>query len=276
MSFGSHIGHSEPARQVHRHNAYGPKRWRMSFTLPRLVTGLAVVCLASIVIAVLMASVWDVKPDTLWFEIGKVIAQTGLVTGLGVVASLLTFEYQGVRQQQQSRQEWLRSVLERADTAYTDVKRARRLLRSSALTTDQRGQELVLLVPYHEQMTAISEAQIDFETLRREVRASSAVMDLAPLGDAFQSLEDILDELITEWEKVLKLKKTSSEELKLKRTELKELDLFLASPSEENGRRFERGFGRLKENFIKIQRLILERLFDFPVGSLPVGFVDPG
>jgi hypothetical protein len=104
-------------------------------------------------------------------------------------------------------------------------------------------------------MIAISEAQIEFETLERVVRAGSATLDLTPVAEELDRIEAILGELITEWETVL----NKAVNGRVERRELEKLDLFLARPTESN-RRFERGFAQIGDSFLQIQELISRQL----------------
>ena len=116
----------------------------------------------------------SIEPDTLWFEIAKTILQVGVVLALGALLSLLTSDYQREQQKAESRQEVLRDILERATTSYNDVKRARRLLRAHAMTKDGTA---ILAGAYDNQIAAINDAQLQFETMADEIQG--AFPDLA-------------------------------------------------------------------------------------------------
>ena len=103
----------------------------------KLVVGLGLISAISVVIVVLMATLGTVTPNTLRFEVAKIVLQAGLVSAFGAALSLLTYEYHQETQRaeklreekklrRESRQELLRGVLAHAATAYTDIKRRRR------------------------------------------------------------------------------------------------------------------------------------------------------
>jgi hypothetical protein len=162
----------------------------------RLRIGLAVLSVASIGGVALIAASGSVEPDTLWFEIAKTILQVGVVLALGALLSLLTSDYQREQQRAESRQEVLRDILGRATTSYNDVKRARRLLRAHAMTKDGTA---ILAGAYDNQIAAINDAQLQFETMADEIQG--AFPDLAvSLATEFDTVEKSLNALLSEYE----------------------------------------------------------------------------
>jgi hypothetical protein len=94
----------------------------------------------AILLSVAMAS-WATfgRDNNLWFEIGKLVAQFGILTGFGAIVTVLVNEFQREREAAQkridekalrdrARQDWLRSILQRTVSAYVSVKQERRAL----------------------------------------------------------------------------------------------------------------------------------------------------
>ena len=237
----------------------------------KLVVGLVLVSVTSVVIVALMAALGTVTPNTLWFEVAKIVLQVGLVSAFGAALSLLTYEYQQEAQRtekareddilrRESQQELLRSVLARAATTYIDVKRARRFLRGSAMTADPSGGTVVIAVPYDQQIAAINDAQLEFEVLADDMRgAQSAFPSVAmTLAERFDDIENSLNRLISEYEEARP--RFSGEPLALKLEKLPVLDVFLSSTKRQDPSMFARGFGPVHDNFAQVQRLIWKEL----------------
>jgi hypothetical protein len=150
--------------------------------------------------AVLMAWLGDVKSNTLPFEIAKGLLQVGSVSAAGATLSLLSFEYQQQRQdedrargEEQRREEFrrdlLKATLARATVSYNDVKRSRLLLRARAITGS-----VIEAEHYGSQLAAISDAQLEFETLMRDVETSgSAFTDAAVLTEELKIIRKYLE-----------------------------------------------------------------------------------
>jgi hypothetical protein len=113
-----------------------PRRDRQPLS-PRslvLVTVLFGVTFIAIVIAVVMAG-HDILHDTLSYEIGKLVAQAGILTGFGALVTLLTHEFQQDQEQSRQRVEEASQLLSfRAALLRLRGKGHRRLLQSQAST----------------------------------------------------------------------------------------------------------------------------------------------
>jgi hypothetical protein len=182
-----------------------------------LVLALSAAFLVSAGIVLVVAVVGSVQANTLWFEIMKTLLQIGVVSAAGAALSIVSFEYQRDAQRtekahaderirDETRKDWLRGILARAAASYTDVKRARRLLRGRALTTDAQTQHVVVRAEaYDQQLAAINDAQLEFELLADDVRTSGQQPAgvITQLGDEFDRIEKALSKLITEYEQKL-------------------------------------------------------------------------
>ena len=83
--------------------ASGPSEGRRSLSgrSRNIVLILVFITVIAIAIAVVMAAL-EIHHDTLWYEIGALVAQAGILAGFGAVVTLLTHEYQ--QDQEESRQ----------------------------------------------------------------------------------------------------------------------------------------------------------------------------
>jgi hypothetical protein len=115
-----------------------------------LVFMLILLTFAAIFIAVTMARNDAIEKDTLWYEIGKLVAQAGILTGFGALVTLLVHEFQ--QDQEESRQrlaeasqrlanrhEWLRDFAASLTDAYGQLKQARRRLQWDVTTIEKRS-----------------------------------------------------------------------------------------------------------------------------------------
>jgi HD superfamily phosphohydrolase len=154
--------------------------------------------------------------------------QVGLVTAAGAVLSFLANDYQAqrqredkvreqdrlredkvreqerlredkVREQERLKREYQRDLIKatlgRTTEAYNNVKRARRVLLA---TTTAEGEHLAEC--YDRYMLEIIDAELEFETLLVEVEASPSIFRNTELKKFFESIENYLGELITEYE----------------------------------------------------------------------------
>lgn len=167
-----------------------------------IVRWLVVLTVAAIVIAVSMA-IFHVERDTLWYEIGALVAQAGILTGFGAIVALLVHEYQ--QDQAESRQrsderrlrsaarnQWLRDFATQVTDAYSAVKQARRRLQ-----WDLSSGGLSLPVEtYEKQIGELSAVQTRFETL--QIMAETALLDSTMAARSLKRIEDNLSNVISE------------------------------------------------------------------------------
>ena len=145
-------------------------------------------------------------------EIAKALLQLGVVAVAGTVVSVLVFEYQRERQNQDKtreldrkgleyREELLKAVLSRAMACYSQSKKARRLLRARALEHHD-GLTIVLANQYDQYMDLINDAQLELENLARDVQNSAPAFSSADtIVKHLRSMEKYLSKIIGEYEK---------------------------------------------------------------------------
>jgi hypothetical protein len=168
----------------------------------------AVVVVGSLV---LLTVVWDADSETSEFELVKALLQVLIVVFTGALLAFLAQEYQSRQKiavarrtaelrERDDRRSQLFSVLNRTTRAYTDLKRARRLLRAQARRRGITG-AVVMRTPYDVQMMSISNTQLEIESL------AAAVIDQrhlfgnpADLIALYKRLDDGVAALITEYE----------------------------------------------------------------------------
>jgi hypothetical protein len=228
-----------------------------------LVGGLVAAFFISIGVFVVFV-VQETRPNTLLFEGAKTLPQVGLVLAVGATLSLLTSEYQQARQQQEKerdekrrqeeyRHQLLKTTLTQATASYTEVKRARRLMRALALTVTSDQRPAILMSEYNRQMAVISDAQLQFENLVDDIETSAAGFASADdLKRHLKSVETHLGKLISEYETVVQ---STGEGARLPLAELPRLDEFLAQFADDY-EKFEAGFKPLKLGCGKVQELI--------------------
>ncbi|MBY0484447.1 hypothetical protein [Nitrosomonas sp.] len=122
--------------------------------ISRLVAALASIFGITVFVLILIP-----KPEHLSFEmeLAKALLQLGVVSVVGVVISVLVFEYQRARNNTDKqrdldrraleyREDLLKSTLARAMASYSQVKKARRLFRAKGLQIHE-DLEVNLVVP---------------------------------------------------------------------------------------------------------------------------------
>ncbi|WP_432893353.1 hypothetical protein ACQPYH_19935 [Kribbella sp. CA-245084] len=183
------------------------ERQRLSYRARLLVILLIVLTIVAIAIAVAMAR-RDLDHDTLWYEIGKLVAQAGILTGFGALVSLLIHEFQQdqvqarqrvdvASQRLSSRNEWLRDFAGRVTDAYTNLKQARRRLQW-ALSSTADGMFIDTRV-YEKQMRRISAVQAEFEALLTQAQTYFTEEGRAePVESLLKFIENRLSELVSE------------------------------------------------------------------------------
>lgn len=172
-----------------------------------LVTVLFGVTIIAIVIAVAMAR-HDILHDTLSYEIGKLVAQAGILTGFGALVTLLTHEFQQDQEQSRQRVEaasqllsiraaLLRDFAARVTDAYTNLKQARRRLQWARSQTSEGT--LISTDVYEKQLKRISAVQAEFETLRTLAQTSFVDGNGGHMVDThLKGIADRLSKLISE------------------------------------------------------------------------------
>jgi hypothetical protein len=173
-------------------------------------------------VALLLLFFRHAAQGSLGFEAAKSLLQLGVVAGVGAVISILVFEYQHERQaldkaadikrqalenerdfdrkRMEYRETLLLSILSKAMDAYGRAKKARRILRGRAGSTEGQGR-VVLVDQYDTFFDMLNDAQLDLENLARDVETSAkAFSEPAVLVKHLRSMDAYLGELIGEYE----------------------------------------------------------------------------
>ena len=182
------------------------RRPKMSRWLISAVVGLFFLCVTALLF------LHDAGAHTLRFEVAKAVIQLGVVSVIGVVVSLFSFEYQRARQwadktreldrkNLEYREDLLKSTLARTIAAYSSVKKARRLLRARAIVTEGHPEPAVLGPAYDQYMDMINDAQREVENLGRDIATSApAFSGSASLVNKLHSIDRYLNDLVEEYE----------------------------------------------------------------------------
>jgi hypothetical protein len=218
--------------------------------------------------------------NTFQFELAKGLIQVGLVVVLGAALSLLVeqnrrereaaekerdrdherAEKQGDldRERREYREELIKATLARATASYSAVKRARRLMRARAFVErDGAGSIWVVAEPYDAQMVEINNAQLEFESLARDVKTSASLFsDVDAVKSSLDTLESYLNRIITEYESERRHFAGEPPQLELER--LPRLMEFLAPKSVHFG-------WYVVRNLAHVQRLLRRDLLSEPV-----------
>ena len=196
----------------------------------RLIAVLCFLFGASVVAIALMPKP---LPSTFEMEVAKSLLQLGVVSVVGVVVSVLVFEYQRARNNTDKqrdidrkaleyREELLKTVLARAMSNYSQAKKARRMFRARG--RDRHPDlDVDIVVPdeYDRCMEAVNDAQLDLENLSRDVRNSSVAFTRPDkIVDSIRSMEKYLSDLVGEYEahrgtQMLRLQKLLLDDLPL-------------------------------------------------------------
>lgn len=165
-----------------------------------------------------------VQKDSLDMEFAKALLQVGVVSVTATLLSLLVFDHQQRRNDDQRererreenriraaetrkndqrfREDFLKGTLARITTSYNGTKRARRKMRAMGLSHEP-GRTWVDLARYDECMADVSDAQLELETIKGDVRTSAgAYPSAAQLAPQLKSMEQYLGELVEEYETV--------------------------------------------------------------------------
>jgi len=106
------------------------------------------------------------------------------------------------RKNRNRREEFLRSILTRAAQAYSNVKKARRLLRARAIVRGEAGGKSAVRKHYDFYLRMIIDAQLELENLAGDIQTSEGMFfNLTALLAPLSEMESYLGKLITEYEK---------------------------------------------------------------------------
>ncbi len=165
----------------------------------RLFVGLAISFVVSV--ALFAYAVYkEPASNTLLYEGAKVLPQVGLVSVAGAILSYLVFEYQRSQQRSDSQRTFLADILSTATTAYSDLKRSRRMFRGLGLRYLD-GEKMIIVNEYDALINEINSAQLQFEGLVQDVATTTeAFTDPGACIEALRGIEAALHSVISEYE----------------------------------------------------------------------------
>jgi hypothetical protein len=146
---------------------------------------------------------WKPASGTLEFEIAKAILQMGVVSVIGTVVSLLTFDYQQERKRLEYDEGLLKATLGKAMESYNTAKKARHLLLARARTVKSDSKEWLVSGPdYDSYMAMVIDAQLQLDNLARDVETNSRVFTRygSEITKDLKSMEHYLSELIHDYD----------------------------------------------------------------------------
>lgn len=135
-----------------------------------------------------------------------------LITIVGGGVSLVYEAYRRERELRERQKEIQRNLRSNLISSFNSAKQVRRLLRARAVRIDSdAGKELVLGREYSKQLDKLIDAQLSFELAVHVVKSEPGLFEGASSGDTaldlaakLESVEDYLNEIITEYEKSYK------------------------------------------------------------------------
>jgi hypothetical protein len=240
---------------------------RLSGLASTVVIVLITVTLAAILTAMVMASNESIEKDTLWYEIGKLVAQAGILTGFGALITLLVHEFQ--QNQEESRKRvvetsqrladrhaWLRDFASSLTDAYGDLKQSRRRLQWAQGSLD--GQGFIATNVYETQLKRLSAIQTEYESLLTLAETYFSSGDPAkPIERSLRLIVDRLSALVSERKKLPPQLPAESTQILLGPRE--EMRGFTAE-SEDVDFNGPHGFLTIRDNYKKILKGIVEEL----------------
>ena len=139
--------------------------------------------------------------DSLEFEIAKVLAQFLLVGVLGVLISLLVQNYNRQRDKEVLVNDLRKTVLNDLIKAYSDTKRARRILMSNRLADGILTYQI-----YDEQIRNVITTQLAIELIAHQIKTHEAYFgkQVKSIIDNVTRMEKYLGGIIGEYKDVLK------------------------------------------------------------------------
>ena len=178
--------------------------------LRKLIATLAALFIAST--ALLLVFFRAPGVGTIEMEAAKGLLQLGVVAVAGTVVSLLLFEYQRDRNNQDKEQNLfrmnidyrdrlLRTTLSNTITAYSQAKKARRMLRARAIT-EEMSRTRVQAALYDQYFDIINDAQLVLENQARDVFTSKPAFSTPEkIASNLDLMENYLSKLMSEYEK---------------------------------------------------------------------------
>ncbi len=203
-----------------------PERGNLSATIR------VTIVLAAIGVVAFIISTFTLTPS-FFPDVFKLTYQFLLLIVFGGAVSWLFTEYSKKQEEKQKAKEkqqekraeekvLVRKLYSDLIQAYNSAKRVRRLLRATArcLSPNQNDDDAIMITiePYHKQMQALIDIQLQFETFKDEVEINPALSsenaDLKTLQETLKrnlgSIEEYLNDIVDEYEKVYKLHRNTT------------------------------------------------------------------
>lgn len=187
-------------------------------------------------------------------DVFKLTYQFLLLVVFGGAVSWLFTEYSKKREEKQKAKErqqekraedkaLVRKLYSDLIQAYNSAKRVKRLLRATAqcLSPNQNDDAIMIAIePYHKQMQALIDIQLQFETFKEEVEINPALSsenaELETLQETLKrnldSIEDYLNDIVDEYEKIYTMHLNTTPTLPL--SKLPKLGEFIGKHSGES------------------------------------------
>jgi hypothetical protein len=140
-------------------------------------------------------------PQQVRLEFLKACLQVVVVIVLGTAVKLISDSYQSKRNQENETQTFRRGALADLINAYSQIKQSRRLLRANGALVKPLKHSISMRDFYDSQMVLVSKAQLDLETILRQVETGSAAFsDKEELLKNIRSMETYLGCIVAEYE----------------------------------------------------------------------------
>jgi hypothetical protein len=141
------------------------------------------------------------KKDSVGFEVVKVLAQFLLVGVLGVLISLLVQNYNRQRDKEGLVNDLRKTVLTDLITAYSDTKRARRIIMGNRLSNEKLPYKI-----YDEQIRNIIATQLAFELITHQITTHQSYFgkNVKLIISNVTKMEKYLGDIIDEYKDVLR------------------------------------------------------------------------
>ena len=160
---------------------------------------LFLIVVASVVIAALVSAPVTLK-QLLGDEGYKQLWQLSLASIIGGLVSAAFSELKREQDTTEARREYLRAFHSTALTAYNRSKKVRRLLRAKAFF-DSTGVPHVRQCEWETQMLELQDVQLQFESMKRQVRLGRDIFARAPdLETHLKTMEGFLRKVLSEFE----------------------------------------------------------------------------
>ena len=156
-----------------------------------------------------------VQQNTLQWELTKMAAQVSVV---GVAGALLSFVADNHRRRQDRirlQEDFFKDLLKRITSSYNKSKGARRMARARGLIPSDKPTH-VRLDAYDECMEIVNESQLELEAVMKELGSTMADLpDNAPVHQHVSSMQDYLNQIIGEYERVRLTPEAGAKEVSL-------------------------------------------------------------